>query len=110
MLDDGDLLSRVKPLADPLRIIALVAVANAAFIVVIYLAIGHLWNGLAMACALLLLALLAAPSGRTNAIYLRAFRSDKSTAKLRGEIAAILGPEFRLSGIRPPRETPRAGW
>src|ERR1017187_6044913 len=39
-----------------------------------------------------------------NAIYLRAFRTDKSTAALRTRLAAVLGTDFRLSGIRPPKE------
>jgi type IV pilus assembly protein PilA len=47
-------------------------------------------------------AILTGATGKPNAIFLRAFRTDQATAKLRAELAAALGPGFRLSGIRPP--------
>jgi type IV pilus assembly protein PilA len=103
VFQESDLLSGIKPLADPVRIVTIVVVANAALAVLTGMATGRVWNGLGVGCLLLGLALLIA-AGKPNAIFLRAFRTDKSTAKLRAEIAAILGPDFRLSGIRPPRE------
>ena len=104
MFQENDLISRIKPLADPLRVVTIATVGNAVIAVLVSVATGRVWNGLAVACLLLALALLIAPSGKPNAVYLRAFRTDKSAAELRAEIAAILGPDFRLSGIRPPRE------
>jgi type IV pilus assembly protein PilA len=106
-----DSLSRAKPLADPLRIISALLMFEA-IVVLIYalvLAIvgtdaGRLWGPLGTACWIFAFALLIRPTGRPNAIYLRAFRTDTSTAKLRAVIAAILGPDFRMSGIRPPSE------
>jgi len=43
------------------------------------------------------------PRRRTNAMYLRSFRRDKATARIRETIQFALGSSFRLSGIRPPR-------
>jgi type IV pilus assembly protein PilA len=104
MAEKGELLAQTKPLADPLRVIAILMVIGAALNVAAGLVTNAIWPALAAACWLLGLALLMSPSGKPNAIYLRAFRTDKSTAALRSELAAILGPDFRLSGIRPPRE------
>jgi hypothetical protein len=104
MPEESDLLAKTKPLADPLRIITILMVVAAVVIPVVSLPTSGIWTALRMSCSLLSFALLIAPSGKPNAIYLRAFRTDKSTAKLRAELAAILGPGFRLSGIRPPRE------
>lgn len=104
MFLEHDSLSRIRPLADPLRILTILAVANALITVALGLATGHIWSGLGLSCLLFGLALLIAPPSKPNAIYLRAFRTDRSTARLRSDIAAILGPDFRLSGIRPPRE------
>jgi hypothetical protein len=43
------------------------------------------------------------PSRPVNAFYLRSFRHDADTAAMRRTLAAVLGPQFRLSGIRDPR-------
>jgi type IV pilus assembly protein PilA len=104
MSTNPDLLARTKPLADPLRIIAILFFIGAPVIAIRCWQTQGGWGATAMACSLLSFALLIAPSGKTNAIYLRAFRTDKSTARVRAELAGILGPEFRLSGIRPPKE------
>jgi hypothetical protein len=97
-------LSQIKPLADPLRIVTMVTVVSAGLVAIFGVALSSGWTGLGLACVLIGLALLIAPSGQPNAIYLRAFRTDKATAELRAEISAILGPDFRVAGIRPPRE------
>lgn len=104
-------LARAKPLADPLRIISALLMFQAIFVLIYALVLaivgteaGRLWGPLGTACWIFGFALLIKPTGRPNAIYLRAFRTDTATAKLRAVIAAILGPDFRLSGIRPPSE------
>ena len=104
MADKSDLLAKTKPLADPLRVITIITIVLAVLIGFVTWPASGIWAGLGVACGFLSFALLIAPPGKPNAIYLRAFRTDKSTAELRAELAAILGPEFRLSGIRPPRE------
>jgi hypothetical protein len=38
----------------------------------------------------------------TPVFYLRSFRSDTSTMQLRAMLRAVLGPQHRLTGIRPP--------
>src|SRR5262249_28260237 len=43
------------------------------------------------------------PGRKVNAFYLRTFRSDVDTARIRTALVATLGREFRLSGIRDPR-------
>lgn len=95
----SDPLARTRPLADPLRaftwLLVVLAVVAAVTLYPAFAAVG-------VPCTLLALALLIAPSGRPNAMYLRAFRTDSSTAGLRAQLAAILGPRFRLTGIRPP--------
>jgi type IV pilus assembly protein PilA len=103
MSEKSDLLSKIKPLTDPLRILAALGVINAVVLTIVGVATGRL-SSFGLACLSLGLGLLIAPSGKPNAIYLRAFRTDKSTAELRAKIAAILGSDFRLSGIRPPRK------
>jgi type IV pilus assembly protein PilA len=104
MTEKSDLLAKTKPLADPLRLITILTVIIAIFTGIVTWPASGLWAALGITCGFLSFALLIAPSGKPNAIYLRAFRTDKSTAELRAELAAILGPDFRLSGIRPPRE------
>lgn len=99
----GDLLYKIRPLTDPLRILAALFVIDAVLLTIVGMATGRL-SSFGLACLWFGLGLLIAPSGKPNAIYLRAFRTDKSTAELRAKIAAILGSEFRLSGIRPPRK------
>lgn len=102
MSNRSDLLSRTKPLADPLRGFSRLLVALA---ILLPLTNWKLFSAaLSAGCALIAVAILVSPSGKPNAIYLRAFRSDESTARLRLKLASILGPKFRLSGIRPPRE------
>lgn len=54
------------------------------------------------------LALISYPGGRPNAFFLRAFRSDRRTVRLRREIELALGPDFRVVGIRAPKR--RAGF
>ncbi|MES2660844.1 MAG: hypothetical protein V4689_19620 [Verrucomicrobiota bacterium] len=49
------------------------------------------------------LVILTRPGGKPNAIYLRAFASDKDSIRLRGAIQAALGPAYRMVGIRAPR-------
>jgi type IV pilus assembly protein PilA len=104
MSEESDTLARTRPLADPLRVITILTAVSAAFLGVVTWPASGIWAALGIACSMLSFALLIAPGGKPNAIYLRAFRTDKSSAKLRGELAAILGPGFRLSGIRPPKE------
>ena len=104
MSQKSDLLDKTKPLADPIRVITILTVVIALVTGIVTWPASGLWAALGTACGILSFALLIAPSGKPNAIYLRAFRTDKSTAELRAELGAILGPEFRLSGIRPPRK------
>jgi type IV pilus assembly protein PilA len=109
MADKPDPLSHTKPLADPVRVIDIFLVVNAILLVFVSVAIlvpalgmfGAL-SSLGLACALFSVVILIGVPRSPNAIYLRAFRTDNATAKLRAELAAILGPDFRLSGIRPP--------
>ncbi len=108
---ETDPLARTRPLSDPVRVITLLMAAGAAVTGIITailcfptVGIYGALIGLASTCAGLSLALLIGPAGKPNAIYLRAFRTDTSTAKLRAELTAILGPGFRLSGIRPPKK------
>lgn len=113
MTDNLDPLAKTRPLADPLRVFAWFLVISGA-IIAIALAlvakymIAETWpgleTGLGLAFTLCGGALLIAPGRKPNAIYLRAFRSDRETARLRLKLAAILGPEYRLSGIRPPQK------
>ena len=103
MSDNADLLYKTKPLTDPLRILAALFVINAVLLTIVGMATGRL-SSFGLACLFLGLGLLIAPSGKPNAIYLRTFRTDDSTAELRAKIAAILGSDFRLSGIRPTRK------
>ena len=111
MPPQSDAFSRTRPLADPVRIITTLMMVSTVLLALVYSLIFVPKYGLfgllvpvsvlsgALSCAILVGAW-----GRPNVIYLRAFRTDRSTAKLRAELAAILGPGFRLSGIRPPRE------
>lgn len=114
---EPDPLSRTKPLADPGRLIArLMAAAGGVLVLLsVVLAIVNtaLFGTVAAIVALAVLlpaagllgvGLLALPSGKPNAIFLRAFRTDRGTARLRVELAAVLGPDYRLSGIRPPKK------
>jgi hypothetical protein len=91
-----------QPLSDPLVLatflIGLIAIANIAFAGVM----GHYANIYAYILIVLGYLLIVAPRRRPNAIYLRAFKTDKSTARLRRYLSAALGPKFRLAGIRPP--------
>jgi hypothetical protein len=50
------------------------------------------------------------PGHRTNAFYLRSFRGDDRTARLRLAILRGLGPSFRLSGIRAPGRRIASFW
>jgi type IV pilus assembly protein PilA len=91
-------------LADPLRVITILTTFVGVFVGLITWPASGIWAALGITCSMLSFALLIAPAGKPNAIYLRAFKTDKSTAALRSKISAILGPGFRLSGIRPPRK------
>jgi type IV pilus assembly protein PilA len=117
MAAESDPLSRTKPLADPGRLIARLMAWAGGVLVVLAVVIAIVSTaivgtiGAVSALAILLpgagllgVGLLALPSGKPNAIYLRAFRTDRATARLRVELAAILGPGYRLSGIRPPKK------
>lgn len=111
MSEEREALSQTKPLADPVRVIALLmvvgsAIAGAVTAILCEPVYGRsaVLIGLALAGLGLSYALLIGPVGKPNAIYLRAFRTDRSTAKLRAELSAILGSKYRLSGIRPPKE------
>lgn len=107
----SDPLAHTKPLSDPVRTITLLMVAGAVIVGVItaiffvraYGPLGAVLS-FALTCCTVSFALLLGPVGKPNAIYLRAFRTDRSTARLRAELGAILGPKFRLSGIRPPQK------
>lgn len=110
MPDQIDPLARIKPLSDPVRVITLLAAATAVIVGILagvpFVFIFGIYGalvGLAIALFGVSFAMLLGPAGKPNAVYLRAFRTDRATAKLRAELAAILGPGFRLSGIRPPR-------
>ena len=91
-----------EPLSDPLMLvtilIGLMAMANIAFAMMM----GHYANIFVSILIALGYLLIVAPRRRPNAIYLRAFKTDKSTARLRRYLSAALGPKFRLTGIRPP--------
>jgi hypothetical protein len=114
---EPDPLSLTKPLADPGRLTARL-MAGAGGVLVLLGVVFAIMNTalvgpaaaisalaiLAPAAGLLGVGLLAHPSGKPNAIYLRAFRTDRATTRLRVELAAILGPGYRLSGIRPPKK------
>ena len=93
-----------QPLSDPLMLvtilIGLMAMANIAFAMMM----GHYANIFVSILIALGYLLIVAPRRRPNAIYLRAFKTDKSTARLRRYLSAALGPKFRLAGIRPPSE------
>jgi TonB family protein len=115
MSKQSDPLSRTRPLADPLRAFTFFLVLLAVYLLALaYANVSNVprWGFLALyplvalsaSCTLLSVALLVAPYRKANAIYLRAFRTDRATAKLRLRLAAILGPKFRLSGIRPPNK------
>jgi type IV pilus assembly protein PilA len=111
MPDEPDLLVHVKPLADPVRVITILMVVGSVIAGVIasvlyaqQFGIYGVLLGLPMAGVGISYALLIGPIGKPNAIYLRAFRTDRSTAKLRAELAAVLGPGYRLSGIRTPQK------
>lgn len=111
MADEFDPLSRTKPLSDPVRVINIFLVVNAIVMVLVSAAIlvpalgyfGAL-SSLGLAFAMFSAVILIGVPHQPNAIYLRAFRTDSATAKLRAELAAILGPAYRLSGIRPPQK------
>jgi hypothetical protein len=106
-LDEGmtqqDLLGRAKPLADPVFVFTTIGWLVVVCLLGAGLATGNWFMG-ASAWSLLGVLLLTSPGGNVNAIYLRAFATDELPADDRAEIAAILGPRFRLGGIRPPRE------
>src|SRR5580700_7781078 len=111
MPDEPDLLVHVKPLADPVRVITILMVVGSVIAGIIasvlyeqQFGIYGVLLGMPMAGVGISYALLIGPIGRPNAIYLRAFRTDRSTAKLRAELAAVLGPGYRLSGIRTPEK------
>jgi hypothetical protein len=57
----------------------------------------------AAALALWLCVLSVLPRRPTNAVYLRSFRNDAVTGRLRAAAQTTLGSEYRLSGIRDPR-------
>ncbi len=100
----SDLLAKTRPLADPLVAISLFTLACIPIIFFFsWLGIG-IWAAKSLTCSFLGLVMLIAPTGKPNVIYLRAFRTDRSTANLRVRLSAVLGPGFRMSGIRPPRE------
>ena len=100
MQSDAYTLSRIRPLEDPLRVTTALFAVGA--LVTALLPGQPPWLGWGSAALLLTLALMIAPYGDPNALYLRAFATDKETMNLRAEIGAVLGPAFRLSGIRPP--------
>lgn len=102
-------LSKTKPLADPVRVIAILMVVSGIILGLVYvnsaisaLGVWAVLAGLGRAFVAFSVAILIGPGGRPNAIYLRAFKTDGATAKLRAQLSAILGPDYRLSGIRPP--------
>jgi general secretion pathway protein G len=112
-------LARCKPLSDPVRVFANVVPiwSMVASIVTILLVGGYKHSkgedvG-AILSFLTLLVALSMPLGiwfffrtanRKPVIYLRAFKSDRPARRLRSLLKAALGSDFRLCGIRPPRE------
>jgi type IV pilus assembly protein PilA len=106
MSENSELLACVKPLADPLRVFGAFTLVEVLALLAFLLL--HKTTQLALMCVPLsiglAIALVAAPRRRPNAIYLRAFRGDRTTSRLRTLLIAVLGSEFRLSGIRPPRK------
>ena len=107
---EPDPLARTKPLADPLRILTILAIAGGILsllsLSILAVALHRtelFFQGVGSTCAVWGLAILIAPGGKPNAIYLRAFRMDEATAELRKALSAALGPDYRLAGIRPPR-------
>lgn len=107
---ETDPLATTRPLADPLRILTILAIGggilcllNLSILAIALQRADIFLQGLGGACAVWGMAILIAPGGKPNAIYLRAFRTDEWTFELRRELAAALGPQYRLAGIRPPR-------
>lgn len=93
-----------KPLSDPLMAISVFFVVNTLLGAIIGLLTKNADAVLISCGGGFAITLLIAPFRRPNAIYLRAFKTDRSTSRLRAEISAVLGAEYRLAGIRPPRE------
>ena len=58
----------------------------------------------AFSCPLIAHLSLLTPERGPKVFYLRAFRSDLDSQRLRASLRAILGPNHHLTGIRPPRE------
>ena len=102
----GDPLLRVKPFIFILNILVLIGVIG-----LIADAIQNKQGailslaGISIVSASFFLALLiiAFPKRRTNAIYLRSFGKDSESKVIREHIEVVLGPDYRLSGIRDPR-------
>ena len=111
-------LGRCKPLSDPVRVFANIVPiwAIIAFLAIILLIAGReriVGEGIVIVSFFTLLSALSMPLGiwllfrtanRKPVIYLRAFRSDRPARRLRSLLKAALGSDFRLCGIRPPRE------
>ena len=112
-------LARCKPLSDPVRAFANVVPIWGMIIslVAMLLVAGYGRNKGEDVGAIFyffsLVAALSTPLGfwclfRTAnhkpVIYLRAFRSDRPAHRLRSLLKAALGSDFRLCGVRPPRE------
>jgi hypothetical protein len=106
-----------KPLADPLNLLRPVV----AFLIAIQLllGIGLLVFGLEQGTAELLIQAgvlfvapaflvvvyaLALPKQTTNIFYLRSFKKDASSYRIRELLEVVLGRGYRLSGIRDPRK------
>lgn len=58
----------------------------------------------AFACPLIAYSLLLQARSGSMVFFLRAFRSDLDSLRLRSALRAVLGPAHHLTGIRPPRE------
>lgn len=63
----------------------------------------YLWCAYALGLGASFALFIILPRRPTKAIYLRSFRNDPMTGKLRTVVQATLGSRFRLSGIRDPR-------
>ncbi|HEX4917978.1 MAG TPA: hypothetical protein VFV43_08800 [Limnobacter sp.] len=106
-----------KPLSDPLYtlrpyvafLIAIQLVVAAGFFV-FGVVLGQLESliqagiGLIAPAFLLVVYALALPRQATNVFYLRSFKKDASSHKVREMLEVALGGDFRLSGIRDPKK------
>lgn len=122
----SELLKRCGRLSDPAKILSL-WLATSTMIFFLFLGgillpmlvsmwqesavVGAIFSGILFAAIVplpLAMWLVLRPVSAKQVFYLRAFRSDDQASKLRGLLRTALGKNFRLCGIRPPKE--RINW